>query len=326
MPRPQGSSRSSAAATTAGRRWPEWIDSETILRIEPLELRARLIVEGFLKGLHRSPYHGFSVEFSEYRPYSPGDDLRYLDWKVLARTDRRTIKRFEEETNVRCHLLVDLSHSMAFGSGRGPKVDYAVTLTATLAHFLAGQRDAVGLMTFEEDVIEFLPARYRPGHLHRLLVALERATSGSGTGLVPSLEHIAGLAHKRGIVVLVSDLLAPLEGLDVAFGQLRARGQEVLVFRVLDPAEVEFPFERASMFEDAETGRSVYVDPAVARGPYRERFRAHQRGLEQLAAQHGVDLIQWTTDRPLVECLFEYVQARGRRGRTVLRRTAGRSR
>lgn len=293
-----------------------------MLRIEPLELRARVIVEGFLSGLHRSPYHGFSSEFSEYRPYSPGDDLRYLDWKLLARTDRHYIKRFEDETNVRCHLLVDLSRSMAFGAARRPKVEYATTLAATLARFLAGQRDAVGLMTFDEEIIDFVPPRHRPGHLQRLLIALERATSGKETGLLHSLERAADLVRQRGIIVLISDLLAPLDGLDRAFGQLRARGQEVIVFRVLDPAEVDFPFERASLFEDLETGQTFYVDPQTARADYRERFDAHRSGLERLAGDHGVDLVPWTTDRPLVECLFEYVNARMRRGRSVLRRAA----
>ncbi len=299
---------------------PDWVDSDAVLRIEPLELRARVIVEGFLSGLHRSPYHGFSSEFSEYRPYSPGDDLRYLDWKLLARTDRLYIKRFEDETNVRCQLLVDLSRSMAFGSARRPKVEYAVTLAATLARFLVGQHDSVGLMTFDEDVVEIVPPRHRPGHLQRLLVALERATSGKTTGLAASLTRAAGLVRHRGIVVLVSDLLAPLDGLDLAFGQLRARGQEVIVFRVLDPAEVDFPYERASLFEDLESGRTVYIDPKVARAEYRERFDAHRRGLERLAGDHSVDLVQWRTDRPLVECLFEYMNARMHRGRAVLRR------
>jgi uncharacterized protein (DUF58 family) len=241
-------------------RWPVGVDSETIVRIEPLELRARLVVEGFLAGLHRSPYHGFSVEFSEYRPYSPGDDLRYLDWKLLARSDRQYIKRFEDETNLRCQLVVDQSRSMAYASKtdgveRSPKLRYAVTIAATLAHFLARQRDAVGLTTFEQDVVEHVPPRHRHGHLQRLLAVLERAASGSATGLAPALERVAGLTRQRGLVVLISDLLAPLDGLDTAFGQLRARGQEVIVFRVLDPAELAFPFEGASLFEDLESGR-----------------------------------------------------------------------
>ncbi|MEE8469498.1 MAG: DUF58 domain-containing protein [Planctomycetota bacterium] len=305
------------------RTWPKWVDPEAVLRIEPLELRARIVVEGFQSGLHRSPYHGFSAEFSEYRSYSSGDDLRYLDWKLLARTGRRFVKRFEDETNVRCHLLVDLSRSMAFGSERRPKIEYAVTLAATLATFLSTQHDAVGLVTFEEDVVEYIPARHRPGHLQHLLVALERSVSGADTRLAHALDRVASLVRNRGIVVLITDALAPLEGLDVALGQLRARGQEVILFRVLDPAEVDFPFERASMFEDLETGRSFYVDPALERERYRERFDEHQRALMRLCNEQGTDLVLWTTDRPLVECLIEYMQARMRRGRAVMRRAPG---
>jgi len=314
---------SSTKQQASQRTWPKWVDPEAVLRIEPLELRARIVVEGFLNGLHRSPYHGFSAEFSEYRPYSPGDDLRYLDWKLLARTGRRYVKRFEEETNVRCHLLVDLSRSMGFGLDRRPKVEYAVTLAATLARFLSTQRDAVGLVTFEEDVVDYIPARHRPGHLQSLLVALEHSTSGAVTQLARSLERVASLVRSRGIVILITDALAPLEGLDVALGQLRARGQEVILFRVLDPAEVDFPFDRASIFEDLESGRSFYVDPAVERDQYRERFDEHRRALERLCKEQGTDLIHWTTDRPLVECLIEYMQARMRRGRAVMRRAPG---
>lgn len=302
------------------QEWPRWIDAETVLRIESLDLRARIVVEGFLSGLHRSPYHGFSVEFSEYRPYAPGDDLRYLDWKLLARSDRRYIKRFEDETNVRVQLLVDLSSSMAFGSGRSPKSEYAVTLAATIARFLSSQRDAVGLVTFDEDIVDYIPPRHRPGHLQRLMLALERSTAGQHTGLVRALEHVAELVKKRGVVVLISDLLAPLNGLDAALGQLRARGHEVILFRVLDPAEIDFPFDQAARFEDLETGGSFYVDPAQAGDEYRARFAEHQRGLEELCNGHGADLVHWTTDRPLVDSLYEYLQARLRRGRTVLRR------
>ncbi len=302
-------------------RWPAGVDPEAVLRIDSLELRSRLVVEGFLSGLHRSPYHGFSVEFTEYRPYSPGDDLRHLDWKLLARSDRRYIKRFEDETNVRCNILVDLSASMAFGHERSPKVDYAVTLAATLSRFLALQRDAVGLMTFDRDVVDVVPARYAPGQLPRMLGALERSAPGSNTDLVAALQSVASLVRKRGVVVLLSDLLAPLEGLAQALGQLRARGQEVIALRVLDPAELSFPFESASMFEDLESGRTLYVDPANARESYLAGFEEHAQGLATLCREQSVDLVTWTTDRPLGDCLFEYLQARQRRGRAIMRRS-----
>src|SRR6185295_10996358 len=167
------------------------ISPQALMSIKNLELRARVVVEGFWHGLHRSPYHGFSVEFSEYRQYSPGDDPRYLDWRLYARTDRYYIKRFEDETNLRCHLLVDLSRSMGYGSQKYTKVDYARTAAATLAYFLSTQRDAVGLVTFDEQIADYLPPRYRPGHLRRLMLCLERAVAGTSTDVSAPLEQVA---------------------------------------------------------------------------------------------------------------------------------------
>src|SRR5262245_1582625 len=165
------------------------IDPRTLMRIKSLQIRARVAVEGFIKGIHRSPYHGFSVEFSEYREYSPGDDPRYLDWRLYARSDRYYVKRFEDETNLRCNLVVDTSRSMGFRSGSYSKSDYARTAAATIAYFLASQRDAVGLLLFEDQIKEYLPARYRPGHLRRLMAALDREPEGRATNLVEPLEQ-----------------------------------------------------------------------------------------------------------------------------------------
>lgn len=293
------------------------------MRIKNLELRARLVVEGFLSGLHRSPYHGFSVEFTEYRQYTPGDDLRYLDWRLFARSDRYYLKRFEDETNLRCYLLVDLSNSMAFGTLGYDKANYAKTAAATIAYFLSRQRDAVGLVTFEARIQEVLPARFRPGHLHRLFVALERSPAGAATDLAAPLEQIAKTAKKRGLVVLLSDLLAPVESIEKQLGYLRSQGHEVAVLRVLDPAELTFPFAEAAMFYDAETGRELYIDPAAARKQYQTRFAAHALGLRNICHRLGVDLSDLTTDRPLEQALFDLLNARMRRGRQVARRTSG---
>ena len=186
-----------------------YIDPAALMRIKNLQLRAKAVVEGFLSGLHRSPYHGFSVEFSEYRQYTPGDDPRYLDWRLYARSDRYYLKRFEEETNLRCYLLVDLSRSMGFRSISYDKAEYAKTVAATIAYFLTLQRDAVGLITFDQSIREYLPARYRSGHLHRLMMCLEHQLAGTETDLGLPLEQVARTARKRGVVVLLSDLLAP---------------------------------------------------------------------------------------------------------------------
>src|SRR5687768_12985682 len=252
-----------------------FIDPVTLMRIKSLHLRAKVVVQGFFSGLHRSPHHGFSVEFSEYRQYSAGDDPRYLDWRLYARTDRYYIKRFQEETNLRCYLLVDLSRSMGYGSLPYTKVEYARTAAATLAYFLSTQRDAVGLVTFDQRIADYVPARYRPGHLHRLMVCLERATAGTSTDVSAPLEQVAATVRKRGMVVLISDLLAGTESLKTRLGFLRSQGHEVVLLRVLDPAETEFGFARPMTFVDMESGKDLYVDPAAAREQYRKNFSKH---------------------------------------------------
>lgn len=296
------------------------IDPQALMRIKNLQLRAKVVVEGFWAGLHRSPAHGFSVEFTEYRQYTPGDDLRYLDWRLYARSDRFYVKRFEDETNLRCYLLLDMSRSMAFGSVGYDKAEYARTVCATLAYFLAFQRDAVGLVTFDERVTDYLPARYRPGHLHRLLLCLERAPTGRATRLGPPLEQLAATVAKRGLIVLISDLLAPVDALQVELGLLRSRGHEVVVLRILDPAEVDLRFEQPALFEDVESGRMVYVDPAAAREGYRRRFAEHDRAIRQACATLAIDYFTITTDQSLEVALFDLLYARMRRGRTVRRR------
>jgi len=298
-----------------------YLDPAALMRIKNLELRARLVVEGFMSGLHRSPYHGFSVEFTEYRQYTPGDDPRYLDWKLFARSDRFYLKRFEDETNLRCYLLVDLSRSMGYGSLAYNKAEYAKTAAATIAYFLALQRDAVGLVTFDAGLQEFLPSRYRPGHTHRIMVALERSPAGSGTDLAAPLEQVARTARKRGLVILLSDLLAPLETLETHLGYLRSQGHEVAVLRVLDPAEIEFPFRDATMFHDVETGRELYVDPELVRERYRQKFAAHAEALKTTCHRLGVDLSDLLTDQPLEHALFDLLNARMRGGRRISRRS-----
>src|SRR5947207_12671732 len=202
----------SVAVTSTGTG--SLIDPKALMSIRNLELRARIVVEGFWNGLHRSPYHGFSVEFTEYRQYSPGDDPRYLDWRVFARSDRYFIKKFEDETNLRCHLLADNSRSMGYGSIGYTKAQYAATLAATLAHFVYLQGDAVGLLTFDEQIREYLPARHRTGHLRHLMLALEKPTAGKFTNLGAPLKRIVEIVRKRGLMLLVSDFLVPLEKLE----------------------------------------------------------------------------------------------------------------
>jgi len=303
-----------------------FIDPIALMRIKDLQLRAKVVVEGFYSGLHRSPWHGFSVEFSEYRQYTPGDDPRYLDWRLYARTDRYFIKRFEDETNLICYLLVDMSRSMGFGTVGYDKAEYARTTAATLAYFLSTQHDAVGLVTFDESIGEYLPARYRPGHLHRLMLCLEQSLSGKSTDLTVPLEQIANTVTKRGLIVVISDLLAPIEALQTHLAYLRLRGHEVLVMRVLDPAEMEFAVREAAMFHDLESGREMYIDPEAARDEYERRFNEHATAIRQICGNLGIDLFSMTSDRPLDLALFDFLNARLRRGRQISRRGATRLR
>lgn len=286
------------------------LDPAALMRVKSLELRARMVMEGFWKGLHRSPYHGFSVEFSEYRPYVHGDDLRFLDWKVMARSDRAFIKKFEDETNLRAHLVVDRSRSMTYGSSGYSKGDYASTFAATLAFFLMGQNDAVGLTTFDRKVDQHVPARNRPGQLRRLMLQLERAPSGEGTDLGAAMKGLLEIIRKRSLIVLMSDLLAPLEDLEKQIGYLAAGGHDVVIFQILDPREVDFDFSKATHFRDTETGRDLYIDPEVARADYLERFNAHLDAVRLLCGRHGAVYRRVTIDEPLERVLFEFVTSR----------------
>ncbi len=299
------------------------IDPATLMRIRSLELRARVVVEGFWKGLHRSPLHGFSVEFSEYRQYAQGDDPRFIDWKVMARTDRVFIKKFEDETNLRCFLLVDQSRSMSYAGGSGySKADYAATLAATFGHFLLGQGDAVGLVTFDEQLDQFVPARNRPGQLRRLMALLESGQGGKGTNLIEPLKKVSELVRKRGLMMLISDLLAPIEELEVHLGYLAAAGHDLVVWQVLDRSELDFKFEQALHFKDVESGEAVYIDPRLARDRYLEKLQEHLDAVQGICERNGIDYRLVATDEPLDHVLFDFVSMRekvGGKGRRVAR-------
>lgn len=290
------------------------------MAIKNLELRARIVVEGFWHGIHRSPYHGFSVEFTEYRQYSPGDDPRYLDWRLYARTDRYYIKKFEDETNLRCYLLVDHSRSMDYGSISYNKSQYANTLAATLAYFLYLQGDAVGLLTFDERIREFIPARHRTGHLRRLMLQLEDASGGVTTDLIAPLKRIVEVVRKRSLMVFISDLLAPIESLEKNLTSLAACGHEVVLLHILDPAELTFNFEKAIMFRDVESGRDLFIDPVTARKEYLKRFAIHNDAVLAICQRLGIRYRRFGTDRPLELAMFDFLRERMQRGRMVRRK------
>ncbi len=287
-----------------------WIDLPTLMAIQDLQWRAKTVVDGHNTGLHRSPLHGFSVEFSEYRPFSDGDDPRTIDWKLFARSDRYYIKKFEDETNRRCYLVLDQSRSMTYSSLAYSKLDYARTLVATLALHLIRQRDAVGLLTFDAAIGDLLTARYRTGQWKRILALLERAPSGNATDLVTPLADVAEWVAKRSLIVVVSDFLVTPEPLQAPLSFLRARGHEVVLLRTLDPNEIDFQTKAPVMLRDIESGQERFVDPNAARSRYRERFAAHAESLQRIIEPLGVAMETLSTDQPLELALHAFLSRR----------------
>ena len=283
------------------------LDPNALLQIKNLQLRARLLVDGLQSGSHRSPQQGFSVEFDEYRPYSIGDDPRSLDWKLYARTDRYCIKKYRDETNRRCYILLDCSRSMDTGSLAYTKLQYAQTLAATLAHYFWSKRDAVGFVSFDSKIGEVITAKRRNGQLQRIIGAIETQAGGDSTRLDLPLTQLAQTITTRGLVIIISDFLTPIEDLVLPTSLLAARGQEVCSLRILDPNELKFQPNGALTLRDAETGKLMYIDPAAASRQYAERFAAHANSLEQLCSQYGGELLTWTTDQKLSDLLRLWV-------------------
>jgi uncharacterized protein (DUF58 family) len=300
--------------TSVAGRDLRFLDPEVIARLGTMELKARTVVEGFLAGLHRSPFKGFSVEFAEYRQYLPGDDLSTLDWKVYARSDRHYVKKYEEDTNLECHLLLDQSASMAYrGSAPMSKLEYGSVLAASLAFLMNRQRDATGLIAFDERIRFRLPAAARPGHLHALLLALERLEPGQRSDVARPLHQLAEALLKRSLVVVISDLLDEADPVIKGLRHLKFRGTDVVVFQVLDPNELTFPFKGSSKFKDVETAEEVTADPARARTEYlRELARLTLRYDRELRGA-GIDYVQLDTSQPLDFALLTYLSARSRR-------------
>lgn len=248
------------------------------------------------------------MEFSEYRQYSQGDDLRYLDWKALARTDREYLKIYEDETNLRCLLVLDASRSMQFGSGAYPKSEYARTLAATLAHFLNRQRDVVGIARFDATVTDYLPARFRPGHMKRVFSLLSRLSEGAATDFAKTIEELNRLCRKRCLIVFISDFLSDPAKWRKDLAHLSASGHDLRVLQVLDPAEETLDFGKAAQWQDIETGQQLYVDPDVARARYLERFVARQSAVADAMSELGVLHQLVITDQPLDLALLAFVR------------------
>jgi len=300
--------------TTASSRDLRFLDPAVIARLGSMELKARTVVEGFLSGLHRSPYKGFSVEFAEYRQYMPGDDLSTLDWKVFARSDRHYVKKFEEETNLECHVLLDVSASMGYrGSAAMSKVEYGSVLAASLAYLMHRQRDATGLIEFDDRIRGRLPASARPGHLHAILLALEKIAPGAKSDVGRPLHQLAEALGKRSLVVLISDLLDEPDRVVRGLKHLRFRGTDVIVFQVLDPNELNFPFRGAARFTDVESADVVTADPARVRQQYLEAMAALRGRYEKELRGAGIDFLTLDSSKPLDFALLAYLDARSRR-------------
>jgi uncharacterized protein (DUF58 family) len=290
----------------------QWLDPAIVARLAHLDVRARLVVEGFIAGMHRSPFHGFSVEFAEHRPYMPGDPLKNLDWKVLAKSDRYLVKQYTEETNLRAHLLVDLSGSMGFQSQRASlsKLEYARSLAAALAYLMIHQQDAVGAMLFADRPLRYVPPRSVRSHLDVVLKTLAEGAPMGRTKLGLVLHELAERIKRRGLVVLLSDLLdSPAEVLS-GLQHFRHRNHEVIVFHILDPDEIDFPFTDASTFVDMESGAQLTTEPWEIAARYRERLEDWRNRYSRACREHLVDYVPLDTRTPFDRALLAFLEKR----------------
>jgi len=299
--------------TRTSMRGAQFVDPSALARIRNLELLARTVVDGFINGLHRAPHLGFSLDFAEHRGYEPGDDLRRVDWRVFARTDRYYVKQFEADSNANVVVALDVSTSMRYASGSVSKLDYGRFLAASLLYFSQQQRDRVGLVTFDDAVIEYVPASAR--HLPYSLFALDRVGEPRPGTLAPPLRTLTERLRRRGILVVISDLYDEPEAVANAVRPLRYRGHDVIVFHVLDPAELDFPFTEAVSFEDMETGDRMPIVPAALREQYRALVREHSASLGRLFTDSRIDYALFNTAVPLDHALFHYLSARERLSR-----------
>ena len=287
-----------------------FIDPTVLTRISNLELVARTVVEGFISGLHRSPHLGFSVNFAEYRAYRPGDDIRRIDWKVYGRLDRFYVKEHEGETNTSVQVLLDCSRSMAYGSAGIQKVEYAQFLAASLAYFAFKQRDGVGFVSFDDEVREYVPARGSVGHLNTVLHTIERTTAADKGSFEKPLVQVAERLRRRGIVVVISDLYDEERRVMDGLRQLALRGNDVIVFQVLDPSELRFDFGDAAQFVDMETRAEMHVIPDFLREEYRKIVKDQIDYYERECAKSGIDYALLDTGQPLDRALFAYLLRR----------------
>ena len=290
----------------------QYLNPEVISKLKSMEMKARLVVEGFITGLHKSPYHGFSVEFAEHRQYMPGDPIRDIDWKVFAKSDRYYVKEFEEETNLKAYILLDASASMSYTSSRITKFDYAANLAAALAYLMLSQRDAAGLVTFDERIKTYVPPKSASVHLHALLTTLAGVKPAEGTDAGLALHEMADRIKRRGLIIVLSDLWDDPERVLTGLKHFRHRKHEVIVFHILDPAERDFSFADEALFKDMETGEEISTLPWQIRSEYQRTMGAHIDKFRRDCRQAFIDYVPLDTSVPYDQALFSYLGKRGR--------------
>jgi uncharacterized protein (DUF58 family) len=288
----------------------KYLDPKTLNKIAGLDLKARLIVEGFVSGLHKSPYHGFSVEFAEHREYVPGDDIRHIDWKVFGRSDRYYIKQYEEETNLVSYVLLDVSESMRYSGNGMTKLDYGCHIAAALSYLVIQQQDSAGMVLFDDEVQAFMPASSNPSNLKEMLQKLAEIEARQKTDIGRVFHEIAERLGKKGLVVVISDLFDDPVRILAGLRHLRHRGHDVIVFHVLDHDEVTFPLERITMFEGLEDGPRVIADPRALRQGYLDEMNAFRRQVRRGCLGDRVDFVEMDTSTRLDVALSSYLARR----------------
>ena len=293
-----------------------YLDPQTLASLEGLDLQARLVVEGFVAGMHPSPYHGFSGEFAEHREYVPGDDVRHVDWKVWSKTDKFYLKQYEEETNLLLYLLLDTSESMAYASGGNlSKLEYSRIVAASLGYMVLQQQDAVGLATFDDGVRRYLKPAGQPSHLKELIHLLGAAPARSKTDMSVVFHDLAERFKKRGVVVILSDFFDDVPKVLAGLKHFRHRRHEVIVFHVLDPAELDFPFRDTTLFKGLEGLPEVLTEPHALRRAYQSEVGAYLEEMKKGCRMIDIDYVPLRTDQPLDGALSSYLAARANRGR-----------
>lgn len=293
--------------------YSEFLNPQIISKISNLDLRARLVVEGFMVGLHKSPYHGFSVEFSQHRPYMQGDNLRNVDWRVFGKTDRYFIKQYEEETNLKSYIILDNSKSMSYASDKKiSKLSYAATLAAALSYLMITQQDAVSLTVYSEKVNTFLPAKSSQSYLHLILRELSKLTSSSSTNTSVALNQVAEKIKRRGLIIILSDFFDDIESTIKALKHFSHQKNEVIIFQILDPMERTFGFGKDAIFKDLETNDELTTQPFQIQKAYKEAMEEFTRRIKRECLNSNFDYNLIDTSTPFDKALFSYIQKRSR--------------